>query len=75
MHIVMYAAAVLAVSALLILWICALFVVNEEANTLFRHRRPTAIERGLSKLCAKRRSNRFANRLFKKIEDLRNDFA
>lgn len=54
-----YLGAAIALIAILGLWALGLFVLNEEANTLFKHRR----------------NDRFANKLFKKIEEIRNDFA
>lgn len=55
----MWIAGVLAVVCVVGLWAFMLFVINEDANQLFKHRR----------------NDRFANKLFNKIEEYRNDFS
>lgn len=58
-NILMYTGAVISMAALLILLFLAVVMVNEERKTVFKHRS----------------NDRFATKLFKKIEEYRNDFA
>lgn len=57
--ILMYLGAAIALIFVIGLWVVGLFMINEEANALFKHRR----------------NDRFADKLFNKIEEFRRDFA
>ena len=59
MTIFMWFGAALAGVFVLGMWVLCLIVINEEANALFKHRR----------------NDRFANKLFNKIEEYRRDFS
>lgn len=54
-----YTGAVIAIVGILLLGFICWVMINEESKALFKHRR----------------NDRFANKLFDKIEEYRNDFA
>lgn len=55
----MWIAGIATVALVVGLWAFMLFVINEDANQVFKHRR----------------NDRFANKLFNKIEEYRRDFS